>query len=50
MPGNTIGLSKAEGILYKLINDVPQSSTWVAVKKRLYQVLSPMATKLHVAS
>ena len=41
--------SKAEGIVHKLIDDMPSSSTWDAVKKRLCQVFNSMATKVHVA-
>ena len=41
---------KAEGMVYKLIDDRPPSSTWDAVKKRLCQVFSPVATKEHAAT
>ena len=37
-------------MVYKLIDDRPPSSTWDAVKKRLCQVFSPVATKEHAAT
>ena len=37
---------KVEGIEYKLIEGMPKSSTWENVKKRLCQVISPVATKV----
>ena len=41
---------QAEGIVYKLTEGMPQSSTWDTLKKRLCQVFSPMATKMHAAT
>ena len=41
---------KAEGIVYKLINDMLSLPTWETVKKRLYQIYSPFETKVHAAT
>ena len=45
-----LGKAKAEGIVFKLIGDMPPSYTWDAVKKRLCQVFSPVTTTVHVAT
>ena len=42
--------TKAEGIMYKLIKGMPQSSIWDTVKKRLCHVFSLVATKMHAAT
>ena len=42
--------AKDEGTAHKLADGMPQSSKWDAVKKRLCQVFSPVATQMHVAT
>ena len=42
--------AKAEGIVYKFINDLHPSSAWEAVNKGIFQVYNPVATKVHAAT
>ena len=42
--------AKAKGIAYKLIKGMPQSLMLETMKKRLCQVSSPVATKIHAAT
>ena len=37
--------AKAEGVVCKCTADMPSLSTWHAMKKRLFQVFSPVPTK-----
>ena len=50
MSRNKISLSKSRRYSVQLIDDMPPSSTLNAVKRRLCQVFSPVATKIHAAT
>ena len=47
---NELELVKAEDIVYKLIEGMPQSSTLEAVKKGLGQVFRSVVTTMHASS
>ena len=48
-PEIQLAQAKVDGIIYKLINDIPPSSTSDVVKRGLCQVFSPVATQVHAA-
>ena len=45
-----LAIAKAEGIVYKCIEGIPKSLTLKTMKKRLCQLFSPVAAKMHAAT